>query len=104
MSRDIVIALATLAALLAMPGSSLAQSRTDLVCWAERKSQCPPPWNADNVVHYPCGSGGHSGFDPNWICDRICKAAPGQRCQVTAGPSGAGGRCGFRAAKIECFN
>jgi hypothetical protein len=96
--------LVAIAVLLAMQGQSLAQSRTDWVCWAENKSQCPADWQGSNVEHLPCGSGGHSGFNPPWVCDHICGTPVGPHCKITGGPGGDGGQCGYRAARVDCYN
>jgi hypothetical protein len=100
MSARIITAIAIL---LSLRGQSVAQTRTDLVCWAQAKSQCPSPYNGEDVQHYPCGSGGNSGFNPNYVCQQVCGAPVGPRCRITAGPGGGGGQCGYRAARIDCF-
>jgi hypothetical protein len=84
-------------------GQSLAQTKTDLVCWAERPGQCPGVWSGPNVRHIACGSGGNAGFNPTWVCQQTCGIGVGPRCRITAGPGGDGGQCGYRAAKVECF-
>jgi hypothetical protein len=103
MSNYSLFALATVAVCLSTPGQSFAQSRTDLVCWAnpDQVGGCPQQYR-DKV--FSCGSGGHSGFNPNWVCQQTCGADQGPRCRITGGPGGDGGQCGYRAAQIECFN
>jgi hypothetical protein len=81
-----------------------AQTRTATVCWAENEAYCPAPFGGVQVTVFPCGSGGHGGFNPNFVCRNICGVDIGFHCKITAGPSGSGGRCGFRQAQIECFN
>ncbi len=81
---------------LSMHGQSLAQYRTDLVCWADEKNRCPAPWNADNVKFIACGSGGYSRFNPTWLCEVTCR--------ITLGPTDSGGSCGYQAARIDCFS
>ena len=81
----------------------VAQSRTDLVCWANPAQviDCPQEYRARV---FPCMSGGHPGFNPDHVCRQICGANEGPRCKVTGGPGGGGGQCGYRAARVECFN
>ena len=67
MLTRLILPLATTALWLSMQGQSLAQYRTDLVCWAndEQVSGCPQKYR---TIVYHCGSGGHSGFNPDWVC------------------------------------
>jgi hypothetical protein len=99
MKTRLLLPLMAVAISVPMPGQSLAQSRTDMICWAESASACGPQY----TIHYPCGSGGHSGFNPTYACQQVCGQNPGPRCRVTGGPGGEGGQCGYRGAKVECF-
>jgi hypothetical protein len=76
-------------------------ARQVAVCWADASGRCPSPWNS--VKFFACGSGGNSGFNPNFVCSQVCGAPQGAHCAVTAGPGGSGGSCGYRAASVECF-
>lgn len=78
---------------------SLAQPRTDMICWAESPRMCGPEY----TIHYPCGSGGNSGFNPTFACQQVCGQAPGPRCRITPGPGGPGGACGYRGVRVDCF-
>ena len=102
MLTRLILPLATTALWLSMQGQSLAQYRTDLVCWAndEQVSGCPQKYR---TIVYHCGSGGHSGFNPDWVCQQTCGHPPGPRCRIIHFRGGDGGQCGYRAAKIDCF-
>src|SRR5262249_35452264 len=86
---------------LVVPSESLAQTRTDYVCWAERPNMCSSDYTD---AFFRCGTGGHSGFNPDFVCQQTCAATRGPRCKVTPAGGGGGGACGWREAKIECFN
>jgi hypothetical protein len=103
MKSRLLLLTGIMALALLMQGLALAQSRTDLVCWANegQVTNCPQEYRARI---FPCGSGGHSGFNPNYVCQQICGADRGPRCRITGGPGGGGGQCGYRAAKVDCFN
>ena len=103
MLARVILPLMTIVVSLSMHGQSLAQTRTDNVCWADSKGRCPPPWNGNDVSLIACGTGGHSGFNPTYACQQICGADQGPRCRITPGPGGDGGACGYRAARIDCF-
>jgi hypothetical protein len=88
---------------LSIQGQAFAQWRLSLVCWANvaQIGGCPPNYRA---VRYDCGSGGHSSFNSNWVCQQQCGADEGDRCRVTVGLGGKGGQCGWQAARIYCLN
>jgi len=113
--RCIFVLLALIALLIELrPSESLAQSRTDKVCWADRLSRCPRPYDGPGTTFYQCGSGGHSGFNPTWVCQQICGSPPGPRCKISTpdisgygnygySTGGSGGRCGYRVVDVSCF-
>ena len=99
-----------MAFLISVPEYGAAQFLTKYVCWAEMVGSCyqlqdpGSPYNdTPNVRHYTCGSGGHSGFNPGYVCQDICGAPVGPRCRITPGPVANSGRCGILGAKVECF-
>src|SRR5216683_78310 len=97
------IVIAAMAFWVAMYGQSLAQSQTKFVCWAQSPDQCPATWSAPSVTEFlACGTAGHTGFNPEWVCYHICEAPAGSRCRITPGPGGSGGQCGYRAARVDC--
>ena len=104
MSSRNILSFMAIAIWLTMHGHALAQSKTVRVCWAERPGQCGTGWNGPDVKHFACGSGGHAGFNPMWICQQTCGSPVGPRCRITGGPGGDGGQCGYRAAQIDCRN
>src|SRR3954468_22228736 len=88
---------------LSLSSPASAQWRVDKVCWGETFSQCPTGYDDNSTVHFPCGSGGHSGFNPNYACEVTCGSPVGPRCKIIAGPGRPGNRCGYRGATIQCF-
>ena len=102
MLRCGLLALLSSALLLGIQTHSWGQTRTDRVCWAN--PDCTAGCGAQfQSKIYSCGSGGHSGFNPDWVCQQTCGANEGPHCRMTAGPGGDCGTCGFRAATIDCF-
>lgn len=84
-------------------------SRVDNMCWGEHQSRCIGDKPSDFPTinrHIPCGSGGHSGAHPGYICETTCKSDVGPKCRIDTKPNwGKGGnRCGYRWAVVSCFN
>lgn len=98
----VATALALIIAVFSFQNGSHAQTRTDMVCWAN-EAQAPLCGNAYQEVRYNCGSGGFSGFHPDFVCQQTCGANRGPKCKITPGPGGEGGQCGFRAARVDCY-
>ena len=97
------LSLAVVSVWLSLQSQSFGQSRTDLVCWAnaDELTLCPQEYR---TRVFPCGSGGHVGFHNDYVCQQICGADMGPRCRIIVGPGGPRGRCGYRAARVDCFN
>jgi hypothetical protein len=104
MASSIMLPAAAVALLLAIHGQSLAQSQTKLVCWAQSPNMCPGDWHSPTTEFIACGTAGFSGFNPNYVCSKVCGVPLGVRCRITPGPGGPGGQCGYRAAKVDCFD
>jgi hypothetical protein len=98
-----LIVWAALALAVACAGFAVAGSRSAVICWADRPERCPSDWG-DNPrrVFYSCGTGGHSGFSPDWICKTTCGQPMGRLCRLKAGPGGSGGACGYRLVEAYC--
>jgi hypothetical protein len=96
-----------IAVLLSIHGQSPAQSRTAYVCWSEGKILCPAGYNGDNVTFFACNSGGHLGFNPDFVCYSMCGAPHGPLCKIVAPESLRGTRvgssCGYQVGQVECF-
>jgi hypothetical protein len=92
----------------------------EYVCWGEgfldvgcsdlgNPYQGKPAWR-----HFPCGTGGSSGFNGDVVCKVLCGKLPPkarhtgstsggvQGCGISRGPRGSVGVCGFRWAAVTC--
>lgn len=98
-----VLPLALIVVTFCLSEYATAQTRTDLVCWAnsEQVSGCPPEYRS---IVYQCGTVGHSGFNPDWVCQNTCGTTRAPKCRIIGGPGGDGGQCGYRAARVDCYN
>ena len=80
-----------------------AQYRTEKVCWGEKKTQCGMGYEGKETRFFACGSGRHSGFDADYVCEQVCGARSGPRCKIENTNSRVGHRCGYTRADITCY-
>ncbi|MET4740297.1 hypothetical protein ABIF73_004436 [Bradyrhizobium japonicum] len=89
--------------------------RLESVCWGDKTDrlcptspyprQIPPRGFSIMTKHYPCGSGGHSGYNPPWVCQDLCGSSESFRCTNWSNEHGSkgGGACGMRWTRVACF-
>jgi hypothetical protein len=107
------VGLCAVVSLMFMVSSALAETSTT-ICWGQYKTPADcknQDVNADcshtcalnsYTAFYPCGSGGHSGFNPAYACTAVCGKPQNQGCTIKAGPSTDGNKCGYRWATMVC--
>jgi hypothetical protein len=94
---------------------AVAQTSTS-ICWGQFKDHKECMDNLNNVnqcmgnacashqyeQHWGCGSGGHSGFNDNYVCQSVCKKPEGAGCQLTQYGNNPGNQCGYSWVKVQC--
>lgn len=106
--------LAIAALICLMPALASAQvTRSETICWGEYENDCtsttrandPPMGYGPKTVFMACGSGGHSGFNPPWVCQQICGSSEPSRCNVWTNDNGGwpNGRCDYQWARVTCY-
>src|SRR5262249_39473961 len=99
-----IIRLTSVILLLLTPTQAQTPAQTSQVCLADSQARCPPPFTGPDTTFIACGTSGFAGFNPPFVCQMKCGAPVGPRCRITPRESGSGGRCGFQAAIVLCFN
>ena len=87
--------------------------RSEVVCWGDDKNSCPPSGRAASppkgfsgmTKFYPCGSGGHRGYNPDWVCKQLCGSSEKFHCTTWSNEHGRRSkhRCGYRWTRVACF-
>lgn len=92
-----------------------ALKRSETVCWGDLSPgfcklndyprELPPAGFSPMTKHYPCGSGGHSGYNPAYVCQDLCGSSESFRCTGWTNQYGGkgGGACGMRWTRVACF-
>jgi hypothetical protein len=87
-----------------------AQSRLEATCWSESSGDCTASNTKPNdfppvTKFYACNSGGHRGFNPDYVCQDLCGAPMGAKCGIyTKAEWGhGGGNCGTRWAQVAYY-
>jgi hypothetical protein len=89
--------------------NAYAQSRKEGVCWGELPTACsggylPNDFPGIVTVFFACKSGGHRGFDPDYVCSQLCNSPQGPHCGIYSQSNWgySAGECGYRYALVSC--
>jgi hypothetical protein len=78
-------------------------AKTYYVCWGQKESGQPPTCQGRRYdTHFACGSGGHTGYNKEYVCQTLCKKADGQGCVSQPTFSIEGHECGYDWVTVTC--
>jgi len=92
-----------LALSLLMVSQAFAQPvRVRDACWGDSWAFCDVLNLSRPFEYFPCGSGGHSGFNRTVVCNKICGTADPVLCKIVNRKGGGDAGCGVRLVTVYC--